>query len=547
MEKLNLLKDNERKIFFHYLIPSICSTLVNSIYILVDTLIIGQGVGAEGISALNIFLPFFAIYNAIGLMFGLGGGILISVEEGMGNKEKSDKYFSASLISVVVVGIIFTLLSNIYLEEICIFLGANDYTIDLVVKYGRCISLFIPSFIATNFLSPIVRNKKSLEEICIFLGANDYTIDLVVKYGRCISLFIPSFIATNFLSPIVRNKKSPKLAMMSVLIGAGLNIVLDYIFVFPMNMGMVGAALATVIGSLTTAIVLLTHFIPKKNRITVSLKGISFDMIKRIVSCGISTFLMEVTTGFVIFIFNIQILKYIGDIGIVVFGIISNCAIVGTALFNGVAQASQPIIATNYGAKKDERVRKVLKYAMITTIIIGSVLFAVVFLFTEEVIHVFVKTTNYGAKKDERVRKVLKYAMITTIIIGSVLFAVVFLFTEEVIHVFVKTTDEIMIMGIPAIRLYLSAFCIMNINILLCNYFQSVGREKSSIYISAIRGFVLNIILVLGLPILFGGTSLWIVVPLTEMITFIGIIIYVKKTKIINTEKNTQLKKLSIS
>lgn len=453
MEKLNLLKDNERKIFFHYLIPSICSTLVNSIYILVDTLIIGQGVGAEGISALNIFLPFFAIYNAIGLMFGLGGGILISMEEGMGNKEKSDKYFSASLISVVVVGIIFTLLSNIFLEEICIFLGANDYTIDLVVKYGRCISLFIPSFIATNFLSPIVRNKKS-----------------------------------------------PKLAMMSVLIGAGLNIVLDYIFVFPMNMGMVGAALATVIGSLTTAIVLLTHFIPKKNRIPVSLKCISLDMIKRIVSCGISTFLMEVTTGFVIFIFNIQILKYIGNIGIVVYGIISNCVIVGTALFNGVAQASQPIIAT-----------------------------------------------NYGAKKDERVRKVLKYAMITTIIIGTVLFAVVFLFTEEVIYVFVKTTDEIMIMGIPAIRLYLSAFCIMNINILLCNYFQSVGREKLSIYISAIRGFALNIILVLGLPILFGGTSLWAVVPLTEMITFIGIIIYVKKTKIINTERNTQLKKLSIS
>ena len=155
--------------------------------------------------------------------------------------------------------------------------------------------------------------------------------------------------------------------------------------------------------------------------------------------------------------------------------------------------------------------------------------------------------TNYGAKKDERVRKVLKYAMITTIIIGSVLFAVVFLFTEEVIHVFVKTTYQIVIMGIPAIRVYLSAFCIMNINILLCNYFQSVGREKLSIYISAIRGFILNIILVIGLPILFGGISLWVVVPLTEMITFIGIIIYVKKTKIINTEKNTQLKKLSIS
>ena len=83
MTNLNLLKDNERKVFYHYLIPSICSTLVTSIYILVDTLIIGQGVGAEGISALNIFLPFFTIYNGIGLMFGLGGGILISIEDGI--------------------------------------------------------------------------------------------------------------------------------------------------------------------------------------------------------------------------------------------------------------------------------------------------------------------------------------------------------------------------------------------------------------------------------------------------------------------------------
>lgn len=453
MEKLNLLKDNEKRVFFHYLIPCICSTLVNSIYILVDTLIIGQGVGANGISALNIFLPFFSIYNAIGLMFGLGGGILISVEDGMGNKEKSDKFFIASLMSVSIVGIIFTLFSNMFLKEICIFLGANDYTMDLVIKYGRCISLFAPSFIATNFLLPIVRNKKS-----------------------------------------------PKLAMMSVLIGAGINIVLDYIFVFPMNMGMEGAALATVIGSLSTAIVLLTYFIPNKNRIKLSFKDISFNMIKRIINCGISTFLMEVATGFAIFIFNIQILKYIGDTGIVVYGIISNCIIVGNALFNGVAQASQPILATNYGAKQFKRVSTILRYAMITTIIIGSILFATAFIFTESVIYLFVKATN-----------------------------------------------EIITMGIPAVRLYLSAFCVMNINILLCNYFQTVGKEKISIYISAIRGFILNIVLALSLPIIFGGMSLWIVVPFTEIITFIGIIFYINKSKRRNISTSMESNKLYIS
>lgn len=437
MEKLNLLKDDEKKVFYHYLIPSICSTLVTAIYILADTLIIGQGVGAEGISALNIFLPFFAVYNGIGLMFGLGGGILISMEDGMGNKEESNKYFISSLVAVLIIGLIFTIFTNIFLEKISYFLGANENSIDLVLQYGRCITIFTPIFIATNFLSPIIRNKKA-----------------------------------------------PKLAMMSVLVGAGLNIVLDYIFVFPMDMGMMGAALATVIGSLTTVTVLLTHFISKKNRIKLSLKEASVKRIKRIIGCGGSSFLMEVAAGFVIFIFNIQILKYIGDMGIVIYGIISNCVIVGTALFNGVAQASQPIIAT-----------------------------------------------NYGANESKRVKTVLKYAIFTTISIGCLLYLVVFMFTEEVIYAFVKANVDIVSMGVPAVRFYLSAFCIMNINILLCNYFQSVGKEKPSIFISVIRGFLLNIILVLSLPMAFGGSSLWFVVPITEAITLFGIIIYTRKLK----------------
>ena len=250
-------------------------------------------------------------------------------------------------------------------------------------------------------------------------------------------------------------------------------------------MGMKGAAMATVIDSLITSLVLLTHFIKKKNRIKICIKGISFDMVKKIISCGSSSFLMEVASGFVIF--NIQILKYIGDNGIVIYGIISNCIIVGISLFNGIAQASQPIIATNHGA--------------------------------DEV---------------KRVRNVLKYAMYTTIAIGIILFAIVFVFTKEVILVFVKADESIINMGITPIRMYLSAFCIMNINILMCNYFQSIGREKVSVSISIIRGFLLNIILVLIMPVVLGGNSLWIVVPITEIITFFGICIYSNRKAKVN-------------
>lgn len=448
MEKLNLLRDKESKVFFHYLIPAVCSTLVTSVYLLVDTLIIGQGVGALGISALNIFMPFFLLFNGIGLLFGIGSGILISAEDGMGNKKKANQYFITGFVSILTVAIILCLIWNHYLEPLCVILGANSDTIDLVLEYGKCIMMFAPVFMMSNYFAPIVRNMKN-----------------------------------------------PKLVMCAVLTGSVLNVILDYVFVFPMNMGMFGAAAATVIGSATTLLVLSTHFIKKQNRVKINKETISLNLLAPILKCGFSSLIMEVANGFVIFIFNIQILKYIGNNGIVVYGIISNCVLVGLALFNGVAQAAQPIIAT-----------------------------------------------NFGAGLNARVKKVLKYAMITTAIIGFSLFAVVFLFTGQVIQVFVKANAEILAVGIPALRIYLSAFCIMNINILVSSYFQSVGKEKVSIYISIIRGFLLNIVLAFVLPSVLPATILWAVVPLSELITLIFIAFYAKRsTDIENSVLNEEV------
>ena len=450
MEKLNLLKDKESKVFFHYLVPAVCSTLVTSVYLLVDTLIIGQGVGALGISALNIFMPFFLLFNGIGLLFGIGSGILISSEDGMGNKKKANQYFATGFVSILSIAIILGLIWNYYLESLCVILGANSDTIDLVLEYGKCIMAFAPVFMMSNYFAPIVRNMKN-----------------------------------------------PKLVMCAVLTGSVLNVILDYVFVFPMDMGMFGAAAATVIGSLTTLLDLSTHFIKKQNRVKINKETISLNLLAPIFKCGFSSLIMEVASGFVIFIFNIQILKYIGNNGIVVYGIISNCVLVGLALFNGVAQAAQPIIAT-----------------------------------------------NFGAGLNTRVKKVLKYALITTTIIGVSLFAVVFLFTGQIIKVFVQANSEILSVGIPALRLYLSAFCIMNINILISGYFQSVGKEKIAIYVSIVRGFLLNIILAFVLPSVLPATILWAIVPLSELITLIGIAFYAKNS---STIENTALNEEFIS
>lgn len=445
MTAIDLLKDNERRVFFHYLIPSICSTLVSAIYILIDTLVIGNGVSAEGISALNVCLPLYSLYMGIGLMFGVGGGILFSSEEGTGDTEKANKYLAASMIGVIIVTILITAVLALNLKDVLYLLGANDNSIDLVMEYGKYV---------------------------VYCG--------------------PIFTCSYFLGPIVRNKKDPKLCMKGVLVGAVLNIVLDYLFVYPMDMGMTGAAIASVMSSLTTLLILLTHFRKKENRIKISAKGLSFNDFKQIVTCGSSSFLMEVATGFVILVFNIQILKHIGGNGVVIYGVISNCMLVGTALFNGVAQAGQPIISTNYGANKIGRVKSVLKYAVVITMFISIILY-----------------------------------LITTI------------FTKDVISIFMKVNDDLMNIGVPAVRMYLSCFCLMGVNVLLCNYFQSVGREKVSVIISIVRGFLLNIILVVLMPSIFGGNSLWIVVPITEMITFMGIgIYYVTRRKALKRATN---------
>ena len=116
------------------------------------------------------------------------------------------------------------------------------------------------------------------------------------------------------------------------------------------------------------------------------MKIVSFDMVKDILACGSSSFFIELASGFVIFIFNLQLLKYLGDNAIVVYGIISNCMLVATSLFNGVGQATQPIISTNHGANETQRVKNIVKYALYTTIAIGLVLFLGVFIFTKEII-----------------------------------------------------------------------------------------------------------------------------------------------------------------
>lgn len=157
----NLLSDHPQKLFFHYLLPSIGATLVSSIYILADTVMIGRGIGADALAALNLVLPVFAVFFSTGMLFGVGGGVMMSVAMGSGDKEKARRYFSTALLFCLCALAALFLIFTLFFENIAYALGCDDSSIVLVRQYGYPIVWCCPVFTLSSFLQAFVRNDRA--------------------------------------------------------------------------------------------------------------------------------------------------------------------------------------------------------------------------------------------------------------------------------------------------------------------------------------------------------------------------------------------------
>ena len=425
-----------KKLFFHYLLPSICGTMVTSIYVLADTIIIGKGIGIDAMAALNIVLPLFNIFFGTGLLFGVGGSVLMSIARGRGEKETGHRYFSMAVLLNIVTCLIYMLLFLLFME-------------------------------------PIAR----------FLGATDVTMPYVMEYAPFILWGLGCFSFSSFLQTFVRNDGAPKLSMIGVATGGILNVILDIVFVFPFHMGMAGAALASVIGSVTTCLILLLHFFSKKNGLKFTWKGLRPSYAISIFKNGFTSFLLEVLAGFVMFIFNLQILKYVGDIGVSMYGVITNTSIVVTCLCNGINQASQPIISINYGAGLHDRIHTVKRLGLQTAVVIRAI----------------------------------------PTILGL---AVPNMFT----YIFLNPTPEILALSATAVRTYFIGFAVMGVNMFVIGFFQSTVKPHLSLILCLLRGCVLSVLFVYILPVFFDVIGIWASVPLAEFITLGIAILFLRKT-----------------
>ena len=288
----------------------------------------------------------------------------------------------------------------------------------------------------------------------------------------------------------MRNDRAPKVAMAAVITGGVSNVILDYIFMFPMKMGMAGGALATVLGSVITVAILLSHFFSSSNTLKFT-RHFRLKAIGEVAVNGLSSFILDLSSGVVILLFNRQLLYWVGDMGVMVYGIVSNSVLMVNSISNGISQASQPLMAVNNGAGLQERVNQTFRLA---------------------------RRFSVGT--------------------GIFFTALGLLAPAFVVRVFVLPTPEILAMAVPAVRIYFLAFLTTGINLLLATYFQSVLMPGCALVLSLCRGVIFSGILVYLLPLLVGVDGIWAAMPVAEFLALILGILMKKRGKRKNSREN---------
>lgn len=419
--------------FVKYVSMNVAGMIGLSCYILADTFFISQGIGPDGLTALNIALPVFNIMNGAGLMIGMGGAARFSILSASGDRKKGDVVFTSCFLLAAIV------------SALLVFIG-----------------LFF---------------SRGLSQL---LGADETILPMTEIYLKVMLLFSPLFMFNNLLICFVRNDGSPNLAMASMIIGSVANIIMDYIFIFPMGMGMLGAIAATAMAPGISLILILFRTLRGKNSFGFAF---SLGMIKRwfdVASLGISSFITEFSSGIVIMIFNFLILGLMGNTGVAAYGIVANIALVVTAVFTGISQGIQPLVSRSKGEGDNLAAERLYRYGIVCGVLTAAAVCLAVFLFAEEISGVF---------NPEGLR-------------------------------------ELELCASQGLRLYFPGFIFAGVNIITAVFFGAWDKPAPSFIISALRGFVVIIPTAFIMAYLFNMTGVWLAFPVCEALVMAVSVFY---------------------
>ena len=418
-------KENTLQEFGKYVSQSVLSQLGVSCYILADTYFISKGVGADGLTALNLAIPVFSVMNGCGFMLGIGSGTKYGIMKGTGNEKRGDVLFTSSLCVVTVLAVIFMLIG---------LLAADPIT--------------------------------------VLVGANAEVYDMTRTYLQVILLFSPMFMINNLLGAMIRNDGNTSLAMTAMLSGCLFNIVFDYIFVFPMGLGLFGAVLATAVAPIISILILLQHFMKKKNQFRLIRVRPDVRLVASAAGLGVPSLVTEVSSGLVIAVFNLLILGLAGNVGVAAYGVVANISIVVIAIYNGIAQGVQPLLSREYGRSQEKNVHRFLSWAMMLTVILAMVIYVGIYWNADVIAMIF----NSGRDMDlQRI-------------------------------------------AVEGLKIYFTACPFVVANILLAIYFAATDQAAPAQMISLLRGLIVIIPLAFIMANVAGLTGVWMTFPLTELV-----------------------------
>lgn len=424
---------NILKTILKYTIPSVVSMWVFTIYTMVDGIFIGRYVGPLGLAGVNITMPLINLTFAIGIMIAVGSSTLIAIHYGEGDWTAGNKIFTTAVYSLLTCGILISLIITIFIDPIIYFLGGNDILYPYIKDYLRIIILFCT---------------------CYMTG---YALEIYIKVDG-----------------------NPVYPTLCVVTGGVVNILLDYIFVVLFHFGIKGAALATGLSQITTTSLLFYYIFFKTKRVKFTKITYSIFNLLKIMKVGFAEFLAEVSTGISIFVFNLVILKQLGESGISAFGIIGYISSFITMTMIGFNQGVQPILSFNLGAKEYKKISQIMKISFSILALLGIFFYTIINIFSLNIVTVFLSEI-----KD------------------------------------ISLTQR-------ALTIYSFAYLICGFNIFIAGYFTALDRVKLSTIITSLRGIVLLITLILLLPKLFGTPGIWITVFVTELLTLVVSIIFIK-------------------
>ena len=441
------------KLLLKFSIPAIVGMLVNALYNIVDRIFIGQSVGSIGIGAIFVGAPVSLILMAFSMLVGIGGNSLSSIRLGQGKKEEAELILGNAFVLLLIISISLSVLGLIFIEPMLKLFGASDSILPYSIAYMSIILIGAP-FQALGF------------------GINSF----------------------------IRGEGNPNVAMGTMLIGAILNIVLDYVFIFIFNMGMKGAALATIIAQAVSAIWVISYFLgigKRSSMLKLQRKNMRLrrDIIKGIISIGFAPFSMQLAASMVTAILNNALSAYGGDVALSSMGVIHSITMLILMPIFGINHGAQPIIGFNYGAEKYDRVKKALRGAIITATSITTLGFIITQTMPHKLFNIFLEK-------------------------GS-------------------DIENILAVGTKGLRINLAMLPIIGFQIVSSNYFQATGKPKKAALLGLSRQVLILIPALIILPKFFGLTGVWAAGPVSDFVaSMLTAIFLIKDLRYLGEEDN---------